>query len=632
MLESGEIDMLSDVSYTKERAEKMLYPSYSMGTESYFLYIRSDQVDDFNEDVFYFNGKKIGVNKGSIQADIYRDWEKTHNISAELIELSCSEPESVDMLLDGTLDAYITLDNYLSIETVVPVTKIGYSDFYFAVNKSRTDLLNELDIALGKIQDKDRFYSQELYNKYIKNSGASLFLNFDEKHWLSEHSTIRVGYLDNYLAYCALDDDTKTLTGALKDYLEKASECFENGKFNFDTKAYSTVEKLLTALKKGDVDCIFPANISIFDSEKMEIILTPEIARAALYTVVSSSVKTDFINKKSVTAAVIKGDANYESIIKDLYPDWKTVTCDDIYGCIAAVSEGKADCFLISSYRYITISKLCEKNSLTFIDTGKDIPFCFAVNKENTKLFSILTKTTNLVPESYVNNVLTYYYSEETKTTLIDVIRDNIIIVIAGIIVFIAMIMLIIAQSRIIKAEKKAKETRNIADALSRRVYVDALTSVRNKSGYSDYIQTLQDRLEHGEVKELAVCMLDCDDLKYVNDKFGHDKGDEYLKTATRFICNIFQHSPVFRVGGDEFISILQNEDYQSRKELLERFESEGRAINEATNNDREKINVSLGLAEYDPEKDHSIEDTVSRADQKMYDNKRKRKAGRAVR
>lgn len=194
------------------------------------------------------------------------------------------------------------------------------------------------------------------------------------------------------------------------------------------------------------------------------------------------------------------------------------------------------------------------------------------------------------------------------------------------------MLMMIIVQSRLIKAEKTAKEHRQIADDLSRRVYVDALTSVRNKGGYTDYISILQDRLKHNESMEFAIGMFDCDDLKFINDRYGHDKGDKYLKTATHLICHIFDHSPVFRIGGDEFTVILQDEDFTNREELIEKFESESKAINENAKNDWECVNVSFGIALYDPRIDHSVEDTARRADQMMYENKRKRKSGRAVR
>ena len=119
---------------------------------------------------------------------------------------------------------------------------------------------------------------------------------------------------------------------------------------------------------------------------------------------------------------------DYFDVVKDLYPDWQKVSCDDVEDCLKAVSSGRADCFLISSYRYNSIRKLCEKYKLTSLDTGKDIPFCIAVKGGETALYSILAKTTNLIADSYVNNMLTHYFAEEGKTTFGDMLRENIII------------------------------------------------------------------------------------------------------------------------------------------------------------------------------------------------------------
>ena len=166
----------------------------------------------------------------------------------------------------------------------------------------------------------------------------------------------------------------------------------------------------------------------------------------------------------------------------------------------------------------------------------------------------------------------------------------------------------------------------NITD-LNKRVYVDALTSVRNKGAYTAYVEELQTRLETQEGQiAFAVGVFDCDDLKLVNDKFGHEKGDIYLKTASSLICGVFQHSPVFRIGGDEFSVILQNEDYRNRDQLVRQFEKTSKEINDSREDRWEQVHVALGIAVYDAKNDRSVNDVVRRADKFMYENKRARK------
>ncbi len=173
-----------------------------------------------------------------------------------------------------------------------------------------------------------------------------------------------------------------------------------------------------------------------------------------------------------------------------------------------------------------------------------------------------------------------------------------------------------------------AENTKDQISTLNKQVYVDALTSVRNKGAYADYIQKLQDQID-SPTGPLAfgVGVFDCDNLKMINDTYGHDKGDEYLKATSRLICSVFQHSPVFRIGGDEFAVILQNEDLQNRAALIDLFEKKRKEACDAGSSRWEQVHVAFGLAVYDPETDPAVIDVARRADQRMYENKRKRKA-----
>ena len=166
---------------------------------------------------------------------------------------------------------------------------------------------------------------------------------------------------------------------------------------------------------------------------------------------------------------------------------------------------------------------------------------------------------------------------------------------------------------------------------LNKRAYVDALTSVRNKGAYTTYIEDMQKRMDEGGSQEMAfaVGVFDCDNLKRINDRYGHEKGDVYLKTASRLICHVFQHSPVFRIGGDEFSVILQNADYENREVLVEQFKAGMVEISASAKHEWEEAHIAMGIAVYDSQRDRSVNDVIRRADEGMYENKRGRKAGR---
>ena len=162
-LKKGEIDMMSDVSYSEERAKDYLYASLPMGTESYYLFISSDNQDITSKNLSSLNGKKVGLVEGSIMKSLFLEWEKFHGINAQIVELNCSDEDTLKEL-GRSIDACITMDFYGTADKYIPITKIGSYDFYFVVNKNRQDLKSELDAALSRLQDENKYFDQQLHD------------------------------------------------------------------------------------------------------------------------------------------------------------------------------------------------------------------------------------------------------------------------------------------------------------------------------------------------------------------------------------------------------------------------------------------------------------------------------------
>ena len=621
MLKDGEIDVMSDVSFMPERAESMLFPSLPMGTEAYYIFTAPNNTEISADDFTTLNGKRVGVTDTSIQQEMLVQWTRQHGVDIEMVSLTTPEEESLKLLADGTLDAFVTIDIYGDPQTAVPVCKIGSSDFFFAVNKDRPDLLIELNAALNRIQDENKYYNQQLHEKYLSSLNTDRYLTTQEKDWLSGHGAIRVGYQDGYLAFCATDPATGELTGALKDYLTYASTALEEVHLDFEPIAFPTASAAIEAMKNGEVDCVFPANLTDNDSETLDVVMSPPLMRTEMDAVVRASEQREFVRKQDVVVAVNEGNTNYDMWLSDNYPTWKRAYFKDTPAGLEAVAAGGADCVIISNYRFSNISKQCEKLHLTTVYTGVDMDYCFAVCKGNTELYSILSRAIKAVPDAVVHTALTYYSTEDVKTDFGELIKDNLFIVMSVIAVVLLIILILLLRS--IHAERKIREEEKLVSDLNRKAFVDALTSVRNKGAFANYTQEMQNRLEQGERLKYAVGVFDCDNLKQVNDQSGHDKGDQYIKAACRLICRVFSHSPVFRIGGDEFAVILLNDDYQNREALVAQFETEKRQIAASVENHWDKPLVSLGLAVYDPSLDESVNDTVRRADKNMYENKR---------
>ncbi len=152
--------------------------------------------------------------------------------------------------------------------------------------------------------------------------------------------------------------------------------------------------------------------------------------------------------------------------------------------------------------------------------------------------------------------------------------------------------------------------------------YTDALTGAKSKLAYAEKEDEIDKDIMLGSVTGLAVAVFDVNGLKNINDTKGHDVGDTFIINAYRLICECFRYSAVFRIGGDEFVAILEGADFMNRNDLLELF---NRKIEE--NRIKERVVVSAGLAEFIPEKDNSYKPIFERADHKMYERKEQLKA-----
>ena len=152
--------------------------------------------------------------------------------------------------------------------------------------------------------------------------------------------------------------------------------------------------------------------------------------------------------------------------------------------------------------------------------------------------------------------------------------------------------------------------------------YRDSLTGVKSYNAYVEEEQKVDERIAGGELKEFGVVVFDVNGLKLVNDTKGHEAGDCLLQSACRLICTRFKHSPVFRIGGDEFVALLEGEDYQNREALLAEFEKEA----EMNLRNGSPV-VASGLAVLQPGNDTSYRSIFERADTRMYDRKRELKA-----
>ena len=152
--------------------------------------------------------------------------------------------------------------------------------------------------------------------------------------------------------------------------------------------------------------------------------------------------------------------------------------------------------------------------------------------------------------------------------------------------------------------------------------FQDSLTGVRNKMAYDNYLSDLDQRIQTSDINSYAIVVLDLNNLKEINDTYGHENGNEYLINSCKLICQVFTHSPIFRIGGDEFIAILTGEDLKQSHNLLKKLR-EGMAATKNAAFPWKQISIAYGIEIAESAKDTTIAETFNKADKNMYKNKR---------
>ena len=575
MLKQGEIDLLSDVSYKEDRAGSILYSSLPMGEEEYYAYVNSRNHSISMDDYTSFNGKKIGVDKGSVQAQKFAEWAKQYGIEAEIVELTSVQRDTVQKLIYGEIDVYISASIVKADENVTSICKIGSSPIYFAVNRNRPDLKKELDAAMNRIQDVNRYYNELLFEKYVKRGRTSSFLTFGERNWLRRNGMIRIGYRADYSPYCAEDKGKKKLTGALQEYLDAATGSIKNAKVYFEPVAFPTINDALTALRKEEVDCVFPVNMTDFEGERINVILTDPPMHSVMLAIVREADQKKFSLRGVVNVDVARGNHYHENFLKEHFPKWGKTYFDTPDECLKAVAEGRADCYLVSMYRFNRIADQCEKLKLTSQSTGEEMNLSFALRRDELQLYSILNKTVGLVSPETIYSALAAYSHEDKKVTVEDFVKDNLATVIA--IISVAGVIFLALLLNNAKAEKKAMERQQLISVAER----DDLTGLYSKTFFHEYVTR---RLHRHPEQKMDFVALDIEQFLSVNELNGREFADNVLRTLGGEINEALEGTRgiACRVEGDRFeLFCEQRKDYQT---LLDRFQSKMNGLSQNAN------------------------------------------------
>ena len=421
MLVNGEIDLFGDVSYKPERAELFHFASYPQGKDTYLLYTSKDRTDLTEGDISKLNGSKIGVTAGSYQEGLLKEWLENNRIQADIVEYDGYE--TLMAALDaGKLDAIATPDLATSYGYVA-IINIGFSEYYFAVSKSRPDLLTELNEALYEIQSSEMDYNNQLASRYHNRMTNGLLLNEKEKEWLAQKdNTIRLGYIRDNLPYCGESDGT--LVGIMKTIVDTLEEEFH---IKVETVSYENRELLRQALADGQIDIGGPVLSDFYLAEQEDGVLTNSMIETTPVVIYNGDDAEGSLDVIAVTDSSIFE----QEVVKVLFPESEIYPCSSQSECLKAVAEGKAGSTLAASARLNILLSDSTMKKLSFAEMADKVEICLMASKENRRAASILNKGIQMASDVINGLVLVQNSGADREISLMEFISEYAILLIS---------------------------------------------------------------------------------------------------------------------------------------------------------------------------------------------------------
>ena len=466
-LENGEIDIMGGISYTEDRTEEMLFSDEPMGVEKYYLYADLSRADISASDFKTLNGKKIGVLMGTEPEVMLTEWEEKYGLETEHVNISNND-DVKQKLANHEIDCFVSLEESFWAELgISTITRVGESGIYYAINKNRPDIKEELDDAMRALDEAVPFYTADLYKRYFSMDYTPI-LTGEEKAWLKEHGAIKMGFLTSDSGVSTFDPATGEFTGVITDYIQFAANCLGNQELEFQLVGYDSKEAELDALKSGEIDMIFHFDQNPNLAEEYHFARTNTTWTSKLMAVTN---KQHFNENNVNRIAVPQNKLSLKKYLAFYYPQWESVDCDTQEDAARLIKTGQADCFVTGISSEENYSKKYGFYSVPLLNPVKA---CFAVNSGNRSLLSILNKTIKAMPVNMLAGALAMYKSSARKVTLSDFIKDNFfkVLLISSIAVAVVLLTILMLLQKARKAEAAARKAASDTQELNAKLQV----------------------------------------------------------------------------------------------------------------------------------------------------------------
>jgi len=454
MLLDGEIDLLAGLAWREDRAELIGYPEAMMGNESYYLVKHDDDVL-ISADPATMNGCRIGV-LDSAMVGVLNRYLEDHHVTAEVI------PYSDYTQLFAAFDSHdiqvlaAESDGAHGREHSEVLTVFGASDYYLCVNIKRADLLEELNSAQTLLAAEEPNYLNSLKAKYYSVSVTARAFSQAEREWMSTHTTLNVGYLDNYLPYSDIDAQGE-VTGIVKDIIPDILTTLGMQDITVRYTGYKSYDDMIKGIGTDEIDVAFPVGGGLYYSEENGIYQSNAVSSSPAELVY----KGDFNEETTKHFAVNENNRMQYYFVRTNYPDAEITFYPSSEDCLDAVLAGKAGCVTLNGLRANDILRNRKYEDLSLYQTSYNDPRCFGIEIGNEGLLKLLNRGINVLGSDYAQNISYRYTGGLYSYRVIDAVRDHMAVVGSLLLAIAAVIVFLLFRD--VKHTKKEVEEKEAA-------------------------------------------------------------------------------------------------------------------------------------------------------------------------
>ena len=481
MLLDGEIDLLAGLAWREDRAEIIGYPNAVMGKESYYL-VKHDVDSDISADPATLNKCKIGVLDSAMVGTLNQYLEDNH-IKAEVVTYSdytqlfeAFDSHEVDILAAESDGAH-------GREHSEVLTVFGSSDYYLCVNKKRPDLLAELNSAQSLLATEEPNYLNSLRAKYYSVSVTAMAFSQAERDWMNHHTSLHVGYLENYLPYSDTDKQGN-VTGIVKDIIPAILDGLGMQNINVTYSGYSNYDAMVADVSSGQIDVAFPVGGGLYYSEESGIYLSNPVSSSHADLVY----KGEFSEKTTEHFAVNENNRMQYYFVRTNYPDAEITFYPSSEDCLSALLSGKAGCVTLNGLRANDILRNKKYEDLSLYQTSYNDARCFGVEIGNEGLLKLLNRGVNVLGTDYAQSISYRYTGGLYSYGFIDALKDHMALVGTIILIIVVVIVFLLVRDvrrtrKEVEEQEKARqnlELKNAELAESQKALSDALVAAEH--------------------------------------------------------------------------------------------------------------------------------------------------------